>query len=82
MSDSLPRLVEVAGPNGTKTRAHLHFWLRRPDGWWGGLKRTDLIPETGFGSREAFYETSWYCHSSLIAAVEGYENRPVPRYGG
>ncbi len=81
MPDSLPRLVEVAGPNGT-TRAHLHFWLQRPDGLWGGLRREDSIPDDmqGFGSKAFSWPTVWYAHEPLISTVPGYETRPVPPY--
>ncbi|MEO3856200.1 hypothetical protein [Acrocarpospora sp. B8E8] len=78
MAEDLPPLVEVAGQ-----RAHLHFWLERPDGLWGGLERQDTWPDdmTGFGSREAFYTCQWYAHESVIRVVPGYEKRRVKTYG-
>jgi hypothetical protein len=79
MPEDLPPLVEVNG-----VRAHLVFWLKRPDGWWGGLRRLDSWPQDmiGFGSRKDFVETLWYAHADVISIVTGYENRKVKRYGG
>ncbi len=79
MPEDLPPVVEVAGK-----RAHLHFWLQRPDGLWGGLRREDSIPDDlqGFGSKNFSYRTEWYAHESLIRVVAGYERRTVKTYGG
>jgi hypothetical protein len=60
--------------------AHLLAWLLRDDGqWWAHLAVTSLVPNSGFGRQDTFYDWELTAHSSLIVQRAGWDYTRVPK---